>query len=77
MTRPMPIFRALGLGIFLLVTSLIVPSVFSQLQKTAIAFLHAGEVSADTASSIAGSAASIPLSHDPLRLPAARPIASP
>ncbi|HEV7121741.1 MAG TPA: hypothetical protein VGN56_02870 [Candidatus Paceibacterota bacterium] len=58
----MPIFRAFGLGITILILQLLVPVIFSQLQNTIIAFLKAGEVSANVGSQIAGSAAAIQFS---------------
>lgn len=66
----MPIFRAIGLGIFLLVLQLLVPSIFAQLQKTLVAFLYAGEAASNTAAVIVGSTPS--LSLDPLTLPTTR-----
>lgn len=67
----MPIFRAFGLGITILILQLLVPSIFSQLQKTIISFLQAGEVSAHVGSQIAGSAGALQFSDEPLALPSA------
>ncbi|KND50471.1 MAG: hypothetical protein AB202_02335 [Parcubacteria bacterium C7867-007] len=71
----MPIFRALGLGILILILQLLVPTIFLQLQSTIIAFLNAAEISATVGSQLAGSAGSIsgtiPGSSDPLTLPRA------
>lgn len=67
----MPIFRALGLGIVILILQLLVPVIFIQLQSTIIAFLKAGEVSANVGTQTAGSAAALPISHEPLMLPRA------
>ncbi|MDB5237550.1 MAG: hypothetical protein JWL88_652 [Parcubacteria group bacterium] len=58
----MPIFRAFGLGITILVLQLLVPLIFSQLQTTIIAFLKAGQISADVGSQLAGSAGALPYS---------------
>ena len=58
----MPIFRAFGLGIAILILQLLVPVIFSQLQDTIIAFLKAGEVSANVGSQIAGSAGALQFS---------------
>jgi hypothetical protein len=65
----MPIFRAFGLGIAILILQLLVPLIFSQLQDTIIAFLEAGEISAHVGSQIAGSAGALQFSHEPLALP--------
>lgn len=65
----MSIFRAIGLGITILVLQLLVPHIFSQLERTAIAFLQAGETSANVGSQIAGTAAALPGSQGPLMLP--------
>lgn len=59
----MPIFRAFGLGITILILQLLVPIIFSQLQDTIIAFLKAGEVSANVGSQIAGTAGAIQFSN--------------
>ncbi len=67
----MSIFRALGLGVTILVLQLLVPVIFSQLQNTIIAFLKAGEVSAIVGSQIAGSAGAIQFSN--LNTPPALP----
>lgn len=65
----MSIFRAIGLGITILVLQLLVPHIFAQLERTAIAFLEAGETSAHVGSQIAGTAAALPGSSGPLMLP--------
>ncbi|KND49337.1 MAG: hypothetical protein AB203_02980 [Parcubacteria bacterium C7867-008] len=67
----MPIFRAFGLGITILILQLLVPTIFSQLQDTIIAFLNAAEISAYVGSQIAGSAGTIQSSRTPLTLPSA------
>jgi hypothetical protein len=67
----MPIFRAFGLGITILILQLLVPVIFSQLQNTIVAFLKAGEVSAQVGTQLAGSASAITVSHEPLMLPRA------
>lgn len=53
----MPIFRAIGLGIFFIIVSLMMPKVFSEGQQTIISFLQGARLSADTASRITASAA--------------------
>lgn len=58
----MPIFRAFGLGIAILMLQLLVPVIFSQLQDTIIAFLKAGEISANVGSQIAATAGALPFS---------------
>jgi len=55
---PMPIFKAIGFGIFIVTLRLLIPSVLDEGERTAISFLHGARVSADTASGIAASAAS-------------------
>jgi hypothetical protein len=65
----MPIFRAFGLGITILILQLLVPLIFSQLQNTIIAFLQAGEISAHVGSQIAGSAGALQFSSAPPTLP--------
>lgn len=67
----MPLFRAFGLGVTLLILQLLVPPVFSQLEDTAIAFLKAGQISANVGSQIAGSAGALEFSNTPLALPRA------
>ncbi|MEK7511092.1 MAG: hypothetical protein AAB582_02565 [Patescibacteria group bacterium] len=65
----MPIFRALGLGVLILVLGWLVPNVLKELEATVIAFLHGARVSADAAAHLAATAestpASIPLSALP------------
>lgn len=61
----MPIFRALGLGVLILVLGWLVPNVLTELEATIIAFLHGARVSAEVAANIAasaGSSSSVPLS---------------
>ncbi|MDB5265695.1 MAG: hypothetical protein JWM39_408 [Parcubacteria group bacterium] len=58
----MSIFRAFGLGVTILILQLLVPVIFSQLQNTIVAFLKAGEVSANVGSQIAGAASAIQFS---------------
>lgn len=71
----MSIFRALGLGVLILVLGWLVPEILAELTATVVAFLKGARVSAEVATSIAASAGSasgsIPLSAIPLSLPAA------
>lgn len=63
----MPIFRAIGLGIFFIIVSLMMPKVFSAGQQTIISFLQGAQLSADTASRITATAAqSLPFSSSSL-----------
>ena len=55
----MAIFKAIGLGILILVLQSLVPTIFSQLQATTLAFLKGAEVSATVATGLAASAASV------------------
>ncbi|CAN5738010.1 hypothetical protein BH11PAT2_BH11PAT2_00210 [soil metagenome] len=52
----MPIFRAIGFGLLLIILRIMIPSVLSEGEQTAISFLHGARVSADTMSQIAGMA---------------------
>jgi hypothetical protein len=52
----MPIFSAIGLGITIVVLQIMVPKVFSELETTAILFLHGAQASAITATSLAATA---------------------
>ncbi|MDB5190287.1 MAG: hypothetical protein JWN49_613 [Parcubacteria group bacterium] len=73
----MPIFRAIGFGILLIILRIMIPSVLSEGEQTAISFLHGARVSADTMSQIAGTAgsASVSLSSlPPLTYPQATTI---
>ncbi len=54
----MAIFKAIGLGILILVLQSLVPTIFSQLEATTLAFLRGAEVSASVATGLAASAAS-------------------
>jgi hypothetical protein len=65
----MPIFRAIGLGIVIIILQLTVPSIFAHLQTMIISFLDAGEVSAHIGAQLAGSAGSFSMNHEPLLLP--------
>lgn len=68
----MPIFRALGFGLLLVVMRVMLPGVLSAAEQTAIAFLGGAEASAEAAASIAASAALIsPASLPPLTYPQA------
>ena len=53
----MPIFRAIGFGILLIILSLMLPDVLKEGRDAAIAFLRGARISADTAAGIAASAA--------------------
>ncbi|MDB5264818.1 MAG: hypothetical protein JWN64_389 [Parcubacteria group bacterium] len=68
----MPVLKALGLGVVIIVLKVLTPQIFSELQGTAIAFLHGAHVSADMATDLAASAGtSIEFSNAPPRLPQA------
>ncbi len=58
----MGIFRALGFGLFLLVLSALMPSVFIELQKTAVTFLESSQQAFLAAGVIASYAGRIPSS---------------
>jgi len=79
-TKHMPIFQAIGLGILILVLQSLAPAVLSQAESTAISFLRGAEVSAVTATSLAASASSatntgtVSTDHSDFRLPQATQI---
>jgi hypothetical protein len=56
----MGIFKAIGLGIAILVLQWLVPQVFTEIEKTAVLFLQGAQASAITATNIAASAGSAP-----------------
>ncbi len=57
----MPIFRAIGFGIFIVTLSLLLPDVLTAGRGTAIAFLDGARMSAQIAANlVAASASSIP-----------------
>ena len=68
----MPIFKAIGLGILILVLQSSAPEVLHQLETTTLAFLHGAEISATVATSLAASASSL-TTPGTLRLPRALP----
>ena len=68
----MPIFKAIGLGILILVLQSSLPKVLHQAETTALAFLHGAEVSATAATNLAASASSLTTSGT-LRMPRALP----
>ncbi len=68
-TFPMPVFRAFGLGICIIVLTFLVPDVLSELKRTIIAFLRGAQVSAGVASDVAASAGLIRFSNEPFELP--------
>ena len=76
----MSIFQALGLGVLIIVLQSLVPTVLTQLESTALAFLRGAEVSALAATSLAASAsfapdeASVPPDHADFRMPQATQI---
>lgn len=61
----MPIFRALGLGVLILVLQALAPRIFDQTERTTIAFLRGAELSALAAASLATDATpgSLPRSY--------------
>lgn len=75
----MPIFRAIGLGIFIITLKLLLPNVLIEGEQTLIAFLQGAQASADIASNIAASAnlsSSAGTAPSPLFLPRTPPIPS-
>lgn len=66
----MPVFRALGLGIAIIVLKILLPGVLSEIEDTAIAFLRGARVSASVASDLAASAGDIRIVNEPFALPA-------
>jgi len=70
----MPFFQAIGLGICILVLKFLVPTVLTEAEATAIAFLKGAQVSASVATDLAASAGSIPLTNEPFILPHVTPI---
>ena len=64
----MPISRALGLGLAILVLKALAPAIMTHIESTAIAFLSGAETSAQTATSLAASASSFQLEQSPRRL---------
>lgn len=66
---PMTFSRAIGLGIGIIVLKLLLPEVLSALEQTALAFLNGALVSANVATQLAGSAASVQISNEPFELP--------
>jgi hypothetical protein len=69
----MPVFRALGLGIAIVVLKFLVPAIFNELEATIIAFLSAARLSADAASGLAASVGSASSSVPLLLPPSATP----
>ena len=65
----MPLFKAIGLGICIIVLKLLVPQVLSEIENTAIAFLQGAQVSASVAAGLAASAGDIRFSNEPFELP--------
>jgi hypothetical protein len=53
-------FKALGLGMMIIVLEYLVPTVFSEIVKTAIAFLQGAQISISAASQLASAASHIP-----------------
>lgn len=75
----MPIFRAIGLGVLIIVLKFLVPSIWNELEAVIIAFLHGARVSADLATNLAGAGGaslSLPSATPPFPLPYA-PLANP
>ncbi|MBU2159208.1 hypothetical protein KJ848_03440 [Patescibacteria group bacterium] len=70
----MPILKALGLGVCILVLKLLVPQIFTELEQTALIFLRGAQTSALVATDLAASVGTIEFSQEPLVLPQATPI---
>ncbi len=62
----MSLFQAIGLGVLILVLKFLVPTIFTEVEATVIAFLHGARISADVAANLAASAGSIPAHSVPL-----------
>jgi ABC-type transport system involved in cytochrome bd biosynthesis fused ATPase/permease subunit len=56
----MGIFRAFGLGLFLLIVALLMPAVFAELTKTIVIFLQSSEQAFAAAGVVASYAGHIP-----------------
>ncbi len=61
--------KALGLGIAIIVLKVLLPSVLTEIEHTAIAFLTGAQVSAGVATDLAASAGDIRFSNEPFALP--------
>lgn len=61
--------KAIGLGIGIIVLKLLLPAVLTEIEQTAIAFLHGARVSATVATDLAASAGSVRFSNEPFELP--------
>ncbi|MBU2103575.1 hypothetical protein KKD81_02425 [Patescibacteria group bacterium] len=70
----MPILKALGLGVCILVLKLLVPQIFTELEQTALIFLRGAQTSALVATDLAASVGTIEFSQEPFVLPQATPI---
>ncbi|MBU0750175.1 hypothetical protein KKH15_01515 [Patescibacteria group bacterium] len=64
----MPISKALGLGLAILVLKALAPAIMTHIESTAIAFLSGAEVSAHAATNLAASAGSFSLPDSSNRL---------
>lgn len=61
--------RAIGLGIAIVVLKILLPGVLSEIEHTAIAFLHGAQVSAGVATDLAASAGHVRFNNEPFALP--------
>jgi len=69
----MPIFKAIGLGICIVVLKILLPGVLSEIEDTAIAFLYGARVSAGVATDLAASVGDVRIINEPFLLPAYQP----
>lgn len=69
----MPINKAIGLGISIIVLKILLPDVLVQIEETAIAFLGGAKISADVATDLAASAQSARFTTESFALPAYLP----
>ncbi|MDP2158502.1 MAG: hypothetical protein Q8K68_12435 [Nitrospirota bacterium] len=69
----MPITKAIGLGISIIVLKILLPDVLSQIEETAIAFLKGAKISADVATNLTASAQSARFTSESFTLPAYLP----
>lgn len=61
--------RAIGLGIAIVVLKMLLPGVLTEIEHTAIAFLHGAQVSAGVATDLAASTGDMRFSNEPFALP--------
>lgn len=72
----MPIRKAIGLAIAILVLKFLVPDILSAIERVALAFLGGAERSARVASDLAAHVGAVQISHEPFVLPQAAQVRS-